>query len=224
MYFLIKTKPVLIAFFVLLCSFQSYGQKTDLMDSLSYSVGIILGQNLKQQGLTELEGESLKQGLLDVLEGNELKINMDEANKTLQEYMAGKNLAKWEKNIEAEKNFLAENRKKDGVEELDSGIQYKIISEGDGPIPSANDQITAHYHGMLIDGRVFDSSVNRGEPATFPVNGVILGWQEILQKMPVGSKWKVFIPSSLGYGERGAGDMIDPYSMLIFEIELLEIK
>nr|MBS0037118.1 FKBP-type peptidyl-prolyl cis-trans isomerase [Saprospiraceae bacterium] len=194
------------------------------MDSLSYSVGLILAQNLKQQGLTELDGESLKQGIVDLLEENELKVDLTQANQILQEHMAKQNLSKWEKNIRAEQEFLAENKNREGVKELPSGIQYKVITEGDGPIPSATDQISAHYHGMLIDGRVFDSSVNRGQPATFPVNGVIQGWQEVLQLMPVGSKWKVFIPSALAYGERGAGDMIDPYSMLIFEIELLEIK
>lgn len=224
MNFLTKTKTVLLSAIILLSSTWSFGQNNNLMDSLSYSVGLILAQNLKQQGLTELDGESLKQGIVDLLDDNELAIEMEQANQILQEHMAKQNLSKWEKNIEAEQEFLAKNKNKDGVIELASGIQYKVLTEGDGPIPSATDQISAHYHGMLIDGRVFDSSVERGQPATFPVNGVIQGWQEILQMMPVGSKWKVFIPSELAYGERGAGDMIDPFSMLIFEIELLEIK
>jgi FKBP-type peptidyl-prolyl cis-trans isomerase FklB len=200
-----------------------FGQNNNLMDSLSYSVGLMLAQNLQQQGISELDSESLKQGLIDVIEGNDLKLTMDQANTIIQEYFAKKNMAQFEENVKTEQEFLAANRDKDGVIETASGLQYKVLQKGDGPVPSATDRITAHYHGTLLDGRVFDSSVSRGQPATFPVNGVIQGWQEVLQLMPVGSKYRVFIPSRLGYGERGAGDMIGPYSMLIFEIELLSI-
>ena len=119
--------------------------------------------------------------------------------------------------------FLAENAKREGVISLESGLQYEILNQGNGQIPTINDKITAHYHGTLIDGTVFDSSVDRGEPASFPVNGVIAGWTEALQIMPVGSKWKLYVPSDLAYGERGAGQIIGPYSTLIFEVELLSI-
>ncbi len=217
---------VLVAGLMLTFGLQStiFGQNNNLMDSLSYSVGLMLAQNLQQQGISELDSESLKQGLLDVIEGNELKISMEKANSVIQEYFTKKNMAQFEENVNAENDFLAANREKEGVVETESGLQYKVLEAGDGPTPSATDRITAHYHGTLLDGRVFDSSVNRGQPATFPVNGVIQGWQEVLQLMPVGSKYRVFIPSRLAYGERGAGDMIGPYAMLIFEIELLGIE
>ena len=118
---------------------------------------------------------------------------------------------------------MAENAKREGVISLESGLQYEILNEGNGQIPTIEDNITAHYHGTLIDGTVFDSSVDRGEPASFPVNGVIAGWTEALQIMPVGSKWKLYVPFELAYGERGAGQLIGPYSTLIFEVELLSI-
>jgi FKBP-type peptidyl-prolyl cis-trans isomerase FklB len=119
--------------------------------------------------------------------------------------------------------FLAENRNKEGIVETASGLQYQIIAEGDGEKPGPTDQVKCHYHGTLIDGTVFDSSVQRGEPATFPVNGVIQGWVEALQMMEVGSKWRLFVPSDLAYGERGAGGSIGPNTALIFDVELLEI-
>lgn len=201
----------------------SFGQTTEKMDSLSYSVGIILAQNLQQQGLTDIDANSLKEGIMDFLDGNELKIDANQANQLIQQYFAQKNLSQWEENVKAEQEFLAANRKKDGVVELPSGLQYKILEEGSGPKPGPQDRVTTHYHGTLMDGRVFDSSVSRGQPASFPVNGVIQGWQEALQLMPVGSKWRLFVPSNLAYGERGAGDMIDPYALLIFEVELISI-
>ncbi|TVR89888.1 MAG: FKBP-type peptidyl-prolyl cis-trans isomerase [Saprospirales bacterium] len=195
------------------------------MDTLSYSVGMILAQNLQQQGLTEIEGQSLKEGILDVMEADRnAKMDMNQANQVIQQYLAQKNLSQFEENVKEEEVFLKKNREKDGVKELPSGLQYKILEEGDGPIPSATDRVTTHYHGTLLDGTVFDSSVKRGEPATFPVNGVIQGWQEALQLMPVGSKWRLFVPSQMAYGERGAGDLIKPYSMLIFEVELISIN
>ena len=201
-----------------------YGQNTDKMDTLSYSVGMILAQNLQQQGLSEIEGQSLKEGILDVMEADRnAKLDMNQANQVIQQYLAEKNLSQFEENVRAEEAFLNENREKDDVKELSSGLQYMVLEEGDGPVPSATDRVTTHYHGTLLDGTVFDSSVKRGEPATFPVNGVIEGWQQALQKMPVGSKWRLFVPSKLAYGERGAGDLIKPYSMLIFEVELISI-
>ena len=126
--------------------------------------------------------------------------------------------------IRAGKDFLADNAKKDSIVTLASGLQYEIMTEGNGAKPAAADQVECHYHGTLIDGTVFDSSVERGEPAVFPVNGVIQGWVEALQLMPVGSKWRLFIPSDLAYGERGAGQQIGPHTTLVFEVELISIK
>ena len=128
-----------------------------------------------------------------------------------------------EKALKEQAKFLGENKKNSKIKETESGLQYEILNEGMGQIPTIDDKITAHYHGTLIDGTVFDSSVDRGEPASFPVNGVIAGWTEALQIMPVGSKWKLYVPSELAYGERGAGQIIGPYSTLIFEVELLSI-
>ena len=127
-------------------------------------------------------------------------------------------------NIEEGQKFLEENSKKDGVITLDSGLQYEILTEGDGPKPTANDRVKCHYHGTLIDGNVFDSSVERGQPAVFGVTQVIRGWVEALQLMTVGSKWRLFIPSDLAYGAQGAGDMIGPNTALIFDVELLGIE
>ena len=126
--------------------------------------------------------------------------------------------------IVAGAKFLAENAKKEGVTTLDSGLQYEVLAEGNGPSPKATDQVTTHYHGQLIDGTVFDSSVERGQPATFPVNGVIKGWVEALQLMNVGSKWRLFVPHNLAYGDQAAGPTIKPFSTLIFDVELLSIN
>ena len=126
-------------------------------------------------------------------------------------------------NIDKGKNFLMENAKKEGVTSLASGLQYEVITEGNGPSPGPTDKVTTHYHGTLINGTVFDSSVERGQPASFAVNGVIMGWQEALQLMKVGSKWRLFVPHTLAYGERGAGGAIGPYETLIFEVELISI-
>ncbi len=192
------------------------------MDKLSYSLGLMLAENLKQQGFTEIEEESLQEGLKDSLRGNQPKVSPQEAQQLINQYYQSKQESTYKENKEAGEKFLQENSKTDGVVTLPSGLQYKIEVEGTGPIPKATDQVTTHYEGKLIDGTIFDSSVKRGQPATFPVNGVIQGWQEALQLMPVGSKWTLFVPQDLAYGERGAGQDIHPYSTLIFEIELLD--
>lgn len=151
------------------------------------------------------------------------KISADEANQIIQEYISRVQDKEKDENLNAGKTYLEENKKKQHVEELPSGMQFEVMVQGDGELPSASDNVKCHYHGTLIDGTVFDSSVQRGEPAQFPVNGVIQGWQEALQLMPVGSKWKLFIPPHLAYGENGAGGVIGPNATLIFEVELLEI-
>ncbi|MCB0546703.1 MAG: FKBP-type peptidyl-prolyl cis-trans isomerase [Phaeodactylibacter sp.] len=194
------------------------------MDSLSYSLGVLLGQNLQSQGFENIDEPSLTKGIHDMLAGNEPKVSMEEANTIIQQYMQKKQEAKFESNIAEGKAFLEANAQREEVTILPSGLQYEVLKEGNGSKPSATDKVTVHYHGMLIDGTVFDSSIERGQPATFGVNQVIKGWTEALQLMPEGSKWKLYIPSDLAYGSRGAGPKIGPYSTLIFEVELLKVN
>lgn len=194
------------------------------MEKVSYSLGVSVANSVKAQGLQSIDAKAVGKAFEDVFEGKELVISEEEANVILQEYfqkLANKAL---EENQAAGKEFLLENAKRDGVVTTTSGLQYEVLAQGSGASPKATDEVTVHYHGTLTDGRVFDSSVERGQPATFPVNGVIPGWIEALQLMNVGSKYKLFIPSDLAYGERGAGQMIGPNSTLIFEVELISIK
>ena len=193
------------------------------MDKFSYSIGLGIGQNLSSMGIANLSVDDFAQAIKDVLEGNQTAISHQEAreivNKCFEELEAKMGAAA----IEQGKAFLEENKKRAGVVTLPSGLQYEIIKEGTGKKPQATDQVKCHYEGTLIDGTLFDSSVQRGEPAVFGVNQVIPGWVEALQLMPEGSKWKLYIPSELGYGARGAGEMIPPHSTLVFEVELLEV-
>ena len=194
------------------------------MEKVSYSLGVSVANSVKAQGLQSIDAKAVGKAFEDVFEGKELVISEEEANVILQEYfqkLANKAL---EENQAAGKEFLIENAKRDGVVTTASGLQYEVLVQGSGASPKATDEVTVHYHGTLTDGRVFDSSVDRGQPATFPVNGVIPGWIEALQLMNAGSKYKLFIPSDLAYGERGAGQMIGPNSTLIFEVELISIK
>jgi len=205
------------------------GAPTSKKDKISYSIGMDIGTSMKRQGL-DLNADQLAAGLKDSLSGGKTKLTDDEKTKILTEYQQELQAkAQEQEKVLAEKNkkdgeaFLAENKKKPGVKTLASGLQYKVISEGTGPIPKATDTVTTNYKGTLIDGTEFDNSYKRGEPATFPVNGVIKGWTEALQLMKVGSKWQLFIPSDLAYGPRGAGQVIGPNSTLVFEVELLSI-
>ena len=196
----------------------------DEKEKLSYCLGANIGMSLQSQGLTELDTKIFAEAINDVVSNSELKINSEEINSYLQEYF-GKLQAEQQKVAVAEgEKFLKNNSSQDGVVTLDSGLQYKVLKEGSGEKPKATDTVTTHYHGTLISGEVFDSSVEQSEPASFPVNGVIPGWVEALQLMPVGSKWKLFVPSHLAYGERGAGQKIGPNTTLIFEVELLSIN
>ncbi len=192
------------------------------MDSVSYSVGVLFANNLKQQGLSEVDLNLLMSGLQEAMKDN-TKITLEAANQMVNAYISGKREKEMNMNLEAGKQFLVENATKEGVVVLESGLQYKILQAGDGQVPTANDRVTVHYHGTLIDGTVFDSSIQRGEPATFGVTQVIQGWVEALQLMPKGSKWRLFIPANLAYGSRSAGPMIKPNSALIFDVELLDI-
>jgi FKBP-type peptidyl-prolyl cis-trans isomerase FklB len=194
------------------------------MDSLSYSLGVLVAQNLKNQGFEKLDAESLSSAISDVLNDGEIKIETDKANALVQGYLQQKQQAQFASVIAENTKFLEENAKRGEVTTLPSGLQYEVLKEGEGDKPGATDKVTVHYHGTLIDGTVFDSSVERGSPTSFGVNQVIKGWTEALQLMPKGAKWKLYIPYDLAYGERGAGGKIGPYSTLIFEVELLEIN
>ncbi|HMP24208.1 MAG TPA: FKBP-type peptidyl-prolyl cis-trans isomerase [Saprospiraceae bacterium] len=194
------------------------------MDSVSYSLGVLMAQNLKQQGFDQVDAAALTQGFEDALKGNALKINAEQANQLVSSYMQSKQAKQFEGVIAAGQQFLAENAQRPGVVTLPSGLQYEVLQEGTGTSPSDSDKVTVHYEGTLLDGTVFDSSVQRGQPATFGVTQVIQGWVEALQLMTEGAKWKLFIPHNLAYGERGAGPKIGPYSTLIFEVELLKIN
>ena len=216
-----------IAFFLMifinLSIMNAQNLKTEI-DSVSYCIGVNIGENLKNQ-FSDIDIKDFMNGINDVLsDESEPKISNAEAQKILQEYFSKQQELKSKKAIEEGENFLAENGKKKGVTTLESGLQYEVITRGEGAKPTLNDQVTTHYHGTLIDGTVFDSSVERGQPATFPVSGVIKGWTEALQLMSVGSKWKLFVPYNLAYGERGAGANIGPFTTLIFEVELISIN
>lgn len=196
---------------------------TDELDKVSYSLGLSIASNLISSGVTTINAEAFIDGLNVVFSGKMPEIMPDEANNILQDYFDKLQQEKGkEAKAEGEK-FLAENKKKEGVVALPSGLQYKILTAGNGPKPKASDTVKCHYEGRLINGTVFDSSIRRNEPAEFPVSGVIAGWVEALQLMPVGSKWQLYIPSELAYGTHGAGQSIGPNQTLIFDVELLAI-
>lgn len=194
------------------------------MDSVSYSLGILVAQNLKQQGVSDIDATRLAKGIDDVINDNELEISLDDANQMVQAYMKTQQAKQYESVIEEGEKFLKENAQREEVTELESGLQYEVLQEGKGETPTASDRVTVHYTGKLLDGTVFDSSVERGEPATFGVTQVIKGWVEALQLMKPGARWRLYIPYHLAYGERGAGPKIGPYQTLIFEVELLKIN
>lgn len=193
------------------------------MDKVSYALGLSIGNNFQTSGIKQLQVEDFVKGLEDVLGEKQPAISYEEAKQVINDYFMKLQQERLEINKQAGAEFLEINRHKAGVVELQSGLQYQVLKQGTGAKPSANDKVKCHYHGTLINGTVFDSSVQRGEPATFGVSQVIPGWVEALQLMPVGSKWRLFIPSNLAYGEHGAGDVIEPNSTLIFDVELLDI-
>ena len=197
-----------LAILINLTSMNAQKLKTEI-DSVSYCIGVNIGENLKNQ-FSDIDIKDFMNGINDVLDKkSEPKISNAEAQKLLQEYFTKQQEMKTKMAKEEGANFLAENAKKEGVISLESGLQYNV---------------TTHYHGTLIDGTIFDSSVDRGQPATFPVSGVIKGWTEALQLMSVGSKWRLYVPYDLAYGERGAGANIGPFTTLIFEVELISIN
>ncbi len=192
-------------------------------DEVSYALGLSIGQNFKASGIKAITSEDFIAGLQDALAEREPQMTTERAREVINQLFMRLQQEEAELNAAAGKEYQEIMRHKSGVVTLPSGLQYEIIREGKGAKPKATDKVRVHYHGTLINGVVFDSSVERGEPAEFPLNAVIPGWTQILQLMPVGSKWRVVIPSELAYGSRGAGDVIRPNMTLIFEIELLDI-
>lgn len=211
--------------FILLIALLSFNVvKAQNMDDVSYSLGVVMAQNLKKEGIKGLNADRIAKAISDVLDGNTLEVTPEQASATFQSFLQSQQENAHSVNKEAGEAFLLENKAKAGIKTTDSGLQYEVLSEGSGQKPSLTDKVNVHYHGTLITGEVFDSSVERGEPISFPLNGVIQGWQEGLQLMTVGSKYRFFIPQDLAYGNRGAGALIKPYSALVFEVELLGIE
>ena len=211
-------------------STQVTGPITSDVDKASYSIGLNMGKQMAQLK-DNINFTMVNQGISDAFTGAELKLTDDEVRAALSEFQQRIQQAQIDKTTKASElnktagdAFLASNKAAQGVVVTESGLQYKVITDGTGETPKSTDTVVTHYRGTLIDGTEFDSSYKRGQPATFPVTGVIKGWTEALQKMKVGSKWELVIPSDLAYGERGAGQNIGPHSVLKFEIELLEIK
>jgi FKBP-type peptidyl-prolyl cis-trans isomerase FklB len=185
-----------------------------------------MGQQLRSNPFDGLDLDSVYAGIVDGFQQKESQVSQQDlhvAFTAIHERMQAAKSEQFKGNIDAGNKFLAENAERDGVVTLDSGLQYEVLKAGDGEKPTADSTVRTHYHGTLMNGEVFDSSYDRGQPAEFPVNGVIKGWTEALQLMPVGSKWKLFVPSELAYGEQGAGGSIGPYETLVFDVELLNI-
>lgn len=193
------------------------------MEKVSYALGLSLGNNLKNSGIDQLDYAKIAKGIEDVLEQKPTEMGVQEAQAVINEFFQQLQEKAAEATIAQGKAFLEQNAKRAEVVTLESGLQYEVVTAGNGATPKASDQVKVHYHGTLIDGTVFDSSVRRGEPATFGVTQVISGWVEALQLMPVGSKWKLYIPSNLAYGAQGAGQQIGPHTTLVFEVELIDI-
>ena len=194
------------------------------MVKISYSLGALMAGNVKAQGADSLDIEALNKGIQDALSGQTLLVDQSEAMGLVQNYMQAAAQRKAARAKEVGLAYLEANKTKEGVITTVSGLQYKVMQQGTGKQPTASDRVTVHYIGTLTDGTVFDSSVKRGQPATFSVGGVIRGWTEALQLMKEGDKWMLYIPYDLAYGERGSGGQIPPYSTLIFEVELLKVN
>lgn len=209
---------------------QNFERKIKKMDKVSYALGMGIGRQLNDMGAESLNIDDFAQAIKDVMAGGKTQLDAYEAQVIVQEFFQKQEEKQRASAAERHKalkqqgeQYLAENGKKDGVVTLPSGLQYQVLQEGNGRKPKATDQVKCHYEGMLVDGTLFDSSIQRGEPATFPLNGVIAGWTEGLQLMQEGAKYRFFIPYHLGYGERGAGASIPPFAALVFDVELIEV-
>jgi FKBP-type peptidyl-prolyl cis-trans isomerase len=223
-----KTKFFLTIFFTIAFVFTSCGQndrvKTTLKtenDTVSYAIGITFGSSLQMSGLESINAQAIAMAIQEIWDGRTTMLSPEEANMLLNDYFSR---LQFGDNLEQGENFLRENLQKEGVSATASGIQYEVLEMGNGPRPKNSDEVVVHYRGTLIDGTEFDSSYDRGEPAQFQLDRVIPGWTEALQLMPVGSKWKIYIPHHLAYGPNPRpGGIIEPYMALIFEVELLDI-
>ena len=193
------------------------------MDKFSYGLGMGIGQNLLSMGVENMNVDDFVKGLKDVLTGAKTEMTHAEAQTVVNEHFRKLAEDAYAQNKTSGEAFLAANAKKEGVTVLPSGLQYEVITEGNGKKPSATDRVQCHYEGTLIDGTIFDSSIKRGEPAVFGVSQVIRGWVEALQLMQEGAKWRLYIPYDMAYGEHGAGEMIPPYSALVFDVELIKV-
>jgi FKBP-type peptidyl-prolyl cis-trans isomerase FklB len=193
------------------------------VEKFSYALGLSLASNLLQSQIKTVEFDAMFAAIRDVMEGRKPTISPQEANEVIEEYFIAQQARLGVINAREGEEFLSRKKLEEGIIELESGLQYKIIKQGNGHKPRLTDKVKCHYHGTLINGTIFDSSVNRGEPTVFPVNGVIKGWIEALQLMSIGSKWQLYIPPHLAYGDHGTGASIGPNSTLIFDVELLEI-
>ena len=194
------------------------------IDSVSYALAISIATNIQKQGLKDINLKTFNKAFEQVINEEPILMNAAIADEILKDFFTKKSNMTTQKNLEEGTKFLEENKKNKGITTLESGLQYEIITAGTGAIPTVNDQVKTHYRGTLIDGTVFDSSYDRGEPITFPVSGVIKGWTEALLLMKEGAKWKLFIPAELAYGQNGAGGVIPPNAALIFDIELISIE
>ena len=223
-----KTVQLLIVGFAIVlssCSNDATDKTPETeMEKVSYSLGVNVATGVKAQGLDTIDANAVAKAFKDVFAGNDLDISEEESMQVLQDYFGKLAAEKSAQAGEAGSVYLTENGAKEGVITTESGLQYEVMAEGSGAKPTADDQVTVHYHGMLTDGSVFDSSVDRGEPAQFGVTQVIPGWIEALQLMSVGDKWKLTIPSALAYGDRGASELIGPGETLVFEVELIGIN
>ncbi|MGF1586026.1 MAG: FKBP-type peptidyl-prolyl cis-trans isomerase [Bacteroidales bacterium] len=223
-----RTKILFSAFIAIVIVFTSCKQNESINtsletenDSISYAIGVTFGSSLQMSGLEDINPKAIAMAIQEIFDGETTIMNPEQANMMLNDYFTN---LQFGMHLEEGENFLAENKLKEGITTTESGIQYEVITMGDGPTPSVDDEVVVHYTGTLIDGTVFDSSVERGEPAQFQLNQVIPGWTEALQLMPVGSKWNIYIPQELAYGANPRqGGVIEPYMMLIFEVELIDI-
>ena len=224
--------PVLVIGFALLSCNENNAQMNEAKtvnlenesEKVSYALGVSIAGNLKKQNFKDINVAALTKAIEDSYGADSMLMTEDAANKTLNDYLQKLQQAELNVHLDAGKKFLEENKTKEGVITLASGLQYKVLVAGDGPKPASTDKVSVHYHGTLIDGTVFDSSVDRGQPSSFPVTGVIAGWVEALQLMNVGSKWELYIPTELAYGANPRpGGTIKPNMALIFEVELISI-
>ncbi len=219
-----KLKALIFSLSILTMNVLSAQDLKTENDQLSYAYGILIAEQMTSQGVKDLNTELVAAALKAQMDGTNSAMSPDKARMVIGEFQNKKQAGIAQENKLKGAAFLAENGRKEGVTTTASGLQYEVINSGDGETPTATSTVKTHYHGTLIDGTVFDSSVQRGEPISFPVNGVIKGWTEALQLMKVGDKWRLFIPSDLAYGAQGAGGAIGPHSALIFEVELLGVE